>query len=436
MKLPSAVADVIRTVAPTLAAALAGPFAPLAAGIVTAALRQWLPIEIPINQKAAPVEIVQAVQDHSSDQKLLFDLRKAELDLLRYEQEIGFRFADLEVRDRESARASARDSGIAIPQFIAGMSLVGIALLMLFGIVLGCVLAITGRLSLDPAQAQIAIAAFGLIGTVVGVFQGVAVQVIGFYFGSSASSKDKSDQITGALQDMGQALVDAPKALPSPAPAPPVVVLPPAPLPPPTPQVPEGEWQQGPFGGARWRMTDLGVLVEGHEKPMRTVGQPATVRKIWNQFGAMIAKSCAANSVPLEIAVACIAVESGGRPAARLVESDNRQSVGLMQTLIGTASEVMGRQVTASELIDPAFSIEAGCRYLAKMRTKSLYQPPLAAACHNAGGLYPARDSDRNRWNLQSTNDHIDRFVQFFNDSVVVAKEQNWSHTEAEKLAA
>ncbi len=208
---------------------------------------------------------------------------------------------------------------------------------------------------------------------------------------------------------------------------PPAIIVPPIALPSATATPVTADWQQAPYGGVRWQLTADGVLVEGDSVPRRTVGEPATARRIWRDFGAYIQQSCARNGVPVELVVACIATESRGVINATLKEPDGRQSVGLMQTLIGTAQEVMGRAVSYEELLTPEVSIEAGTRYLKRQYEKTKFQPPLAAAAYNAGGLYQARDQDNNRWNLRSTGDHIDRFVLYFNDAVYVSKTDNWS---------
>ena len=44
--------------------------------------------------------------------------------------------------------------------------------------------------------------------------------------------------------------------------------------------------------------------------------------------------------------MATIATESRGVAQAILVEPDRRTSAGIMQTLVGTASEMLGRPVT------------------------------------------------------------------------------------------
>lgn len=428
MNIPPVVADVLKAVAPTLALALGGPLGPAAAAIASAALNAWLPGSATPESPApavTPGALVKTIEANRDDPSLIVQLRQVEADLQKFERDQGFRFADLEQKDRQSARDATRDSGMAHPQFLFGMGVVVLSMTMLFGIVAGCIAALTGRLSIDPASTNIAIAAFGLLGTVTGVFQAVSSQILAFYFGSSAGSAAKNDQITATMRDMGAALGSAAKAGPGAGASAPVVVVPPlAPAQPaPAPPVDQA-WQQGPHGGARWKLTTEGVLVEGEAAPLRTVGIPATARRVWQQYGRLIHDACARIGCPLEIAVACICTESRGRADAVLVEPDGRASGGLFQVLTGTAAEMLGRDVSIEELKRPEVSIEAGVLYLAKQRQTTAFQPPLCAAAFNAGGLYR---SSSNRWNLRSTGDHIDRFCQFYGDAVAVAHEDGWA---------
>ena len=124
--------------------------------------------------------------------------------------------------------------------------------------------------------------------------------------------------------------------------------------------------------------------------------------------------------------VTTIAVELGGIVKASLTEPDGRTSIGLMQTLIGTASEVMGRPVTAQELETPEISIEAGTRYIAKNREATKFDPILVAAAYNAGSLQPPRPEDTNPFRLRSTGDHLIRTKLFYNDTVATAKAEGW----------
>lgn len=176
-------------------------------------------------------------------------------------------------------------------------------------------------------------------------------------------------------------------------------------------------------GGIGWRTTKEGVIVDGEPEPKGTVGAPNTVRRIWTNFGPVILKAATALGVPAELIVATIATESRGQPEASRTEPDGRQSVGLMQTLLGTASDMLGRNVTAEDLEDPETSIFAGASYIRHQRARTEFEPPLVAAAYNAGSL---RESTANRWHLVSTAEHIDRFCMFYNDAVRVAKEDKW----------
>jgi soluble lytic murein transglycosylase-like protein len=192
----------------------------------------------------------------------------------------------------------------------------------------------------------------------------------------------------------------------------------------PMPEAPSAQGFRRAFpGGVGWRTTKEGVLVEGEAEPRGTIGQPSTVRRIWRDFGADILRVSTEIGVPAELIVATIATESRGNPDAERTEPDGRKSVGLMQTLLGTAEEAMGRPVSEAELRTPAISIEAGARYIRGQRARTDFEPPLVAACYNAGSI---REDARNRWRLASTAEHVDRFCQFFNDAVRVAKEDGW----------
>lgn len=431
MKIPPVAADLFRAVAPVLGTALGGPLGGTVAAVAVKALDQWVVPRGP--GPPTPEELVEAVEKNANDPQLALDLKRAELAVKDYELRMkkldaGFDLRRLEQLDRADARASARDTGLSRHLFFFGMGFVGLTILSLFGVVGFAVWTMKGGFVVTPENVTVVPVVFTLIGNVVTALVAVMTLVLGFYYGSSAGSKAKDAQFGGVLEDLGTALADRAQATQQQAP----VILNNLPaqnrIDPPTIQ--EGAWHQGPHGGRRWRLTAAGVVPEGEAGPMRTVGQPATVRRVWREFGHHIAVSCARNAVPLELVVACIGAEGGLKPRALLVEGDGRRSAGPMQTLLGTASEMMGGTVTEEQLYDPAFSIEAGTRYIAHQRRLTDYQPPLVAAAYNAGGLYPPREGDDNPWRLRSTNDHISRFCQFFGDACAVAAEEGWQHTD------
>ena len=175
-------------------------------------------------------------------------------------------------------------------------------------------------------------------------------------------------------------------------------------------------------GSHRWRLTEKGLEVsEGGI--LRTGGEPVTVLRIWAAHQNALLTSARANAVPVELLVATIATESGGDPTARRQEPDGRVSVGLMQTLLGSASEVMKQPVNEAWLRVPGNSIEAGTRCIARAKGRTNYDPPLVAGAYNAGSLRPSK---RNPWGLICTDDqdhdftdggdHVTKWVRWFND--------------------
>jgi soluble lytic murein transglycosylase-like protein len=247
-----------------------------------------------------------------------------------------------------------------------------------------------------------------------------------FWLGSSAGSKKKDEELAAQAQRAIQAQSDQARFVMREIAAPAMQRAPaaaPAPAPTPMPETPAATGFRKMFGGIGWRTTKEGVLIEGEAEPVGTVGAPNTVRRIWRDFGPLILKTSTEVGVPAELIVATIATETRGNPDAERTEPDGRKSVGLMQTLLDTAAEAMGRPVSEAELRDPAISIEAGARYIRSQRPKTDFEPPLVAAAYNAGSL---RESSANRWHLASTAEHLDRFVKFYNDAVDVAREDNW----------
>lgn len=237
MTVPVVVADLLRKVAPTVAAALPlpPPFGLIAAGAVAVALKHWLPEGV---DKPTPAQIAAAVQENAHDPALPKALQSAEAELKRVEAEYGFKFAELDVRDRESARAYVRDTGTAVFTQRLGLGLLAQDGMTTLAVLIGSFLLMTGRYSIgDP---NVFAALMGFIGVVLGRISSRADTYVNFAFGSSAGSREKSDQLGGALKDLGDALADAPRLpapLPLPPPPPPVVVVPhPAPLPAPGPE--------------------------------------------------------------------------------------------------------------------------------------------------------------------------------------------------------
>jgi hypothetical protein len=179
--------------------------------------------------------------------------------------------------------------------------------------------------------------------------------------------------------------------------------------------------------GCRWRLTPEGLSIDG-ETTLGTAGEPETVRRVWREYGRSTEQWCTSAGVPVELVIATICTESGGRADAERLErgyssdheSPHRVSLGLMQTLISTARDTLEMpEIDRAWLLNPDNSIRAGTAYIAKQARVTGFDPPKVACAYNAGGLYP-QTGPGNRWKMRQfpigESAHADRFVQWFND--------------------
>ncbi len=451
MQLPKIVRNVLRSSAPTLLAALSlpPPLNGIAARVAAGALQS-------LDGEAAPPataeDAVRLIERSAGDPEVFARLREAEGALQRYEREAGIRFAELAVRDRERASDLQARGGIADAAYRHGMRIVWIAMACMFVIILAALA--VAMVGVPARDTQYMVAAFGLVGTAVGFINGIAGSVVTFYYGSSQGSKDKTEAMAGAIRRYGdemeraaersradlaraaavsgpsEARLDqpaekdgAPRAFP-PRDAPARLDLVAEMLP--SLVRPHRHFEES----AEWRLTSGGISIDG-APPERTPGRPATVERIWDRYGDDCADAAIRFGVPVELIVATVATESGGDPDARRPEPRlGTESVGLMQTLVTTAREALGkRALSGDDLLDPATSIAAGTAFLAQQRKSTHFDPPLVAAAYNAGSL--RRDpSPRNRWSLvcypAGTGAHIDRFAAWFGDAMAVSAEADW----------
>ena len=191
------------------------------------------------------------------------------------------------------------------------------------------------------------------------------------------------------------------------------------------------QWHQQFPGSVRWRLTAEGLEVEGSGIP-RTLGQPATMMRLVQAYGAEIELAASRHGVPAEILLATIATESGGDPDAVRQEpgyrsdsaTPDRISAGLCQLLLSTAREVLRAPgLTRKDLKDPQLNILGAAAYIKSRRAKTQLDAPLVAAAYNAGGVY-REEAPANPWRLRcypkNTGAHITRWVRWYNDSWAV----------------
>lgn len=195
------------------------------------------------------------------------------------------------------------------------------------------------------------------------------------------------------------------------------------------------------WGSVRWRVLGTGVQVSGSTGVARTRGEPATCARILREHGKAIRSASLLTGTPRVLILACAATETKGD--ARAVreepnwrsdeETPDQVSAGIMQTLISTG-RMMARKyphlnvdpesVTRASLVEkPELSILLGAAYLAHQSDLTGFDPVLALAAYNAGGLY-RNDSPTNRWRTRQfpigRSEHVDRGIRWYGDACAV----------------
>lgn len=163
--------NILKGVAPTAAAALAGPYAPLA----TAVIRKVIGSE-------EGTDIDDALVAAASNPDTAVKLREIEQAIKAQEQQLGLRFAELDVEDRIDARRLARETSIMPQLAITAVFVVG------YFTILG--LFFSSRLSVPMSESFM---------VMLGVLTAGMTQIMAFWFGSSRSSQSK-DALRGFLK--------------------------------------------------------------------------------------------------------------------------------------------------------------------------------------------------------------------------------------------
>jgi hypothetical protein len=465
------VKNLIRDNAPTLLTALGlpPPFNIIAASIASASLRRYwgaatvgpgmadpVPVDIPVKSDTAPVkkpeEVVAAITHFADDDKMKQSLKDAEQALQKYQSDNDFKFAELAQKNIDGSRTFQAETGIGEKVFDAGYTLIKVSVVVMAVIVFVAIVAVRMEVINNNAAAV-----FGVVGAVIGFINGIAASVVNFYWGSSQGSKEKSQEMSKTLEMLGDGLVSAAKekagnkvvgdqntiTFDDTA----------DPTPPPTGSPLSGAMPAGEVSrlvapkmvsgallqdsardlmgshcyvsaGVSWTVGVQGVAVEG-ATISGTSGKPVTFTSIFEQYGALCSTAAIEFGVPIELIVATIAVESGGRASSERYEPKLKESsIGLMQTLVSTARSALKDQNMAPQaLYEPEMSIRAGTAYIAQQLGISHFDPPKVAAAYNAGSLR-LDSGERNRWRMlcypTGTGQHIDRFVQFYNDTAAV----------------
>jgi hypothetical protein len=162
--------DFLKSVAPTVASALLGPFA----GVAVAGLGRVFGVD-----GATTESITKLIQQGSVTPEAMAKLQEMEGEFREHEAERGYKYSELEFKDRDSARQANVAGGTQ--QYLFWLSL------FLLAVSVGAELCVLfygyPKDRVDPV----------LVGRILGLLDAVAIQILGYWFGSSSGSKQKTE---------------------------------------------------------------------------------------------------------------------------------------------------------------------------------------------------------------------------------------------------
>jgi hypothetical protein len=165
--------DWLKTIAPTLATLLGGPLAGLAVDLLGPKLGIT---------DATKDKINEVLQNDQLTGDQIVAVKAAELEAKAKEGELGFKFAELEYKDIDSARNREVQVKDNVNKILAYT-------------VVGSFIAMVAATLMGYAKVESVLA-----GTLVGYLSAKAEQVLAYYFGSTKGSADKTKLLANSVQ--------------------------------------------------------------------------------------------------------------------------------------------------------------------------------------------------------------------------------------------
>lgn len=163
--------NTLKSLAPTVASALAGPLGGVAVSAIGALLGM---------PDATQDKIAQAIQTGQMTPEQISQLKALELQYQSDERERGFKYAELAFKDRDSARQANVQGGTQ--KYLFWLSLA------LLAATLGCEILVLFN-GYPHSTPEI------IVGRVLGLMDAVALMVLGYWYGSSNGSSQKGEQL-------------------------------------------------------------------------------------------------------------------------------------------------------------------------------------------------------------------------------------------------
>lgn len=188
---------IINAVAPVLGTALGGPMAGAAVKVIAGAVLG--------DENATEQQVTETVMQGLSPEALV-KLREADNAFKVRMRELDIDLAKLNAATEQAYLSDVQDARQSHGGSL-GVFWLGIAILLTFAGVMVAVLwgsfqMIAGLIPIKDAGFASTVA--GLVGTVIGYVAANAQQVVGYFFGSSKGSADKTDAMAAAVRGVGQ----------------------------------------------------------------------------------------------------------------------------------------------------------------------------------------------------------------------------------------
>lgn len=191
---------------PWLSAAITGG-APGLAGLAVSAISQAIGIDLTGSNKT---QVTKAIQDATPEQLAALDAaeKKFQVDM----KQMGYSHEEELLRlELETTKTFVDDTKDAREKFASseGVFYLGLAILVTFAVLMAVALGGSYYLLTSAnvvTNPGLVAAVFGLVGTIIGYVAANAQQVVGYFFGSSSGSKEKSAALTDAISKIGAAV--------------------------------------------------------------------------------------------------------------------------------------------------------------------------------------------------------------------------------------
>lgn len=167
---------VLKQLAPTVASAFLGPLG----GVAVAAMGNLLGVS-----EATQDKIAQVIQNGQLTPEQITQIKLLELEYKNTEAERKFKYADLEFKDRDSARQANVQGGTQRMLFWLSLVLLAMTLGSEIAVLFGGV----------PLAVQDIIA-----GRVLGLLDSVALMVLAYWYGSSSGSHNKTEMLAAVTK--------------------------------------------------------------------------------------------------------------------------------------------------------------------------------------------------------------------------------------------